>query len=825
MTTTSMGARDAREAHQAALRSQDRALRLKALKALKNEIIGSKSKKLALLALLPEVVSLANKADGDREELIQSAATLGSFAYGVDDGVRAVVAQGAVHTLLRALGGGDEAVVEAAARSLRLIYRSPLAPHDPLLQPPALRTLVGLLGGCKPHLSEVAACVLARCCATPDECAAVAGAGAVPALLPMLGSPRPAAQQAALEALAALVGGSGGAPRGGGSGGGGAAACGGGGAAAALPPQLSQLLDALELQEAAGGDKLAADKASAAAPQGQQPALLAQLLALLRQSPSPATRYRVAVVVAGLLKAAGAGAAPGGKEAPLQQQLREASRVVLPGLVKLLQPAAGPADGGSGGGGGAAGEGGVGAAGGKAGGAGGALGGGECVAGVLADLMADEPALIKAALDADAVKLLCSCLAAAAAGAQQAQQQVGSGGGDAPGGKDAAGGAAGGAGARRLRAGVLRSLGALCAQHEEARAQAVAAKAVPHVVAALSDADAPARAAAALCVRGLSNSARSLRVSVVEAGVAAPLVKLLSDDSTDVQINAAAAICNLVLDFRNMRAAVLSAGALKLLVPLAGSMVPELRAVAVRALTNLTIKCEDAGTRQALLRELPWGALRALLADPEPSVAVEAGALLQNLFASSSDGIEELFAWSGGDALPLLEERLDPTAAARGAAGARGLEAALYAAANLCSGSEAQKSAVMGSNVPALLLHHLRVAPAPAAAAPAAVAAPAAATACGGARSGSGVAAAAAAAGAAAAAEPTASQLRVPAVWAVINLLWFDSAAHPSAPPPEVAARGAALRALGVEAALRALAQDDSQDLRERVQTALEQLA
>jgi hypothetical protein len=84
---------------------------------------GSKSKKIQLLSLLPEVVALANKSDGDREELIQSAATLGSFAYGVDDGVRAVVAQGAVQTLLRALGSADEAVVEAAARSLKLIYR------------------------------------------------------------------------------------------------------------------------------------------------------------------------------------------------------------------------------------------------------------------------------------------------------------------------------------------------------------------------------------------------------------------------------------------------------------------------------------------------------------------------------------------------------------------------------------------------------------------------------------------------------------------------------------------------------------------------------
>lgn len=45
---------------------------------------------------------------------------------------------------------------------------------------------------------------------------------------------------------------------------------------------------------------------------------------------------------------------------------------------------------------------------------------------------------------------------------------------------------------------------------------------------------------------------------------------------------------------------------------------------------------------QALLRELPWGAMRALLADCEPEVATEAAALLQNLFAASSEGIQEV---------------------------------------------------------------------------------------------------------------------------------------------------------------------------------------
>jgi hypothetical protein len=63
---------------------------------------------------------------------------------------------------------------------------------------------------------------------------------------------------------------------------------------------------------------------------------------------------------------------------------------------------------------------------------------------------------------------------------------------------------------------------------------------------------------------------------------------------------------------------------------------------------------------QALLRELSWGAMRALLADPEPEVATEAAALLQNLFAASSEGIQEVRARA--TRLPLAP-RLCPIAA------------------------------------------------------------------------------------------------------------------------------------------------------------------
>jgi hypothetical protein len=50
-------------------------------------------------------------------------AALGSLAYGVDDGVRAIVACNGMPGMLSALCSNDERVVVAAARSLKLLYQ------------------------------------------------------------------------------------------------------------------------------------------------------------------------------------------------------------------------------------------------------------------------------------------------------------------------------------------------------------------------------------------------------------------------------------------------------------------------------------------------------------------------------------------------------------------------------------------------------------------------------------------------------------------------------------------------------------------------------
>lgn len=199
-------------------------------------------------------------------------------------------------------------------------------------------------------------------------------------------------------------------------------------------------------------------------------------------------------------------------------------------------------------------------------------------------------------------------------------------------------------------------------------------------------------------------------------------------------------------------------------------------------------------------------------------------------------------AWSEGDLLNILEERLDPqlyqtllTAAADGGNAQHDLKAqlvgVLYAVTNVCSGFEAHKAAVMNSKIPALLLQYLRI------------------------HSSTPAAAAAGIGSSSTAAGHGLCDVHTAAVWCVINLLWCETAAEVSdtsnaqeaSTSSTAAARAAALKDLGYEDVLRSilasctagsssaaggsgaavpllLGDSSSQDLIERVQTALQLL-
>ena len=172
------------------LRSGDRSIRLKAVRDIKNQIIGNKSKKLSYIRLqaVPEVVALLQDC-ADAHLLVQSAAAVGSFAYGVEAGRQAVLASGGVKYLLHAISSQDASVVEAALRALKLVWQvlhalsesglrflsfnvttallmvqSSQAVQPGQLDSPALDSLVRVLSSSNSQTSLMAAQVLAEYC-------------------------------------------------------------------------------------------------------------------------------------------------------------------------------------------------------------------------------------------------------------------------------------------------------------------------------------------------------------------------------------------------------------------------------------------------------------------------------------------------------------------------------------------------------------------------------------------------------------------------------------------------------------------------------------
>jgi len=184
-------------------------------------------------------------------------------------------------------------------------------------------------------------------------------------------------------------------------------------------------------------------------------------------------------------------------------------------------------------------------------------------------------------------------------------------------------------------------------------------------------------------------------------------------------------------------------------------------------------------------------------------------------------GFVQLICWSDGNLLPMLEQQLDPalyqqlhsaTAAAAAATAAcpdsstrasssgssaapvqqlrSQLVALLYSTANICSGYEVHKEAVMNSKIPTFLLHHLKLgsidvnSSRPGAA--------------------GGEAAAAVSSAGALDAEALMCDVRSAAVWCIINLLWSDKS--PAAPAAEAGAAAACShRSQGVEVRAKTL--------------------
>ncbi|KAJ9164349.1 hypothetical protein P3X46_023938 [Hevea brasiliensis] len=204
------------------LASPDPDIKLKALREIKNQIIGNRTKKLAFLKLgaIPTVASILAEADSQLAQgdvsiadknsnhynyniIIQSAAVLGSFACGFDAGVRAVLDAGAFPYLVRLLSNPDEKVVDASARSIRMIYQSKLTPKYEFLKDKKMEFLISLLNSESENVTGLGASIITHSCETSLEQTSLCDAGVLHKLLSLLDGSL-CQRDASLESLAAL---------------------------------------------------------------------------------------------------------------------------------------------------------------------------------------------------------------------------------------------------------------------------------------------------------------------------------------------------------------------------------------------------------------------------------------------------------------------------------------------------------------------------------------------------------------------------------------------------------------------------------------------
>ncbi|KAI1297410.1 hypothetical protein EDD11_007140 [Mortierella claussenii] len=194
--------------------------RIKSLRFIKNNIIGNKTKKhlyiqLGIVSRLKDIISARDEKDTQLKT--QAVIVLGSFAFGDEANILALINSGVIEPLLDCLNpNGDPKLIEATARTLNAIYASPKVSKQELFMGNHLGVLVHLLdaysNSYRPyqdvimlHTAELVASILARCCETPEQQMQIAGSGAISLLMRLLASGISKSQEAALGALAALV--------------------------------------------------------------------------------------------------------------------------------------------------------------------------------------------------------------------------------------------------------------------------------------------------------------------------------------------------------------------------------------------------------------------------------------------------------------------------------------------------------------------------------------------------------------------------------------------------------------------------------------------
>jgi hypothetical protein len=105
-----------------ALHSTDHTACLRAVRDIRNMVIGDKQKKRVYVGVVEQILQILDTS-ADSNLKCAAAAVVGSISYRNEAGLKAIVNNRGVDVLLKAFSDDDVSVVEAAARALKLVYQ------------------------------------------------------------------------------------------------------------------------------------------------------------------------------------------------------------------------------------------------------------------------------------------------------------------------------------------------------------------------------------------------------------------------------------------------------------------------------------------------------------------------------------------------------------------------------------------------------------------------------------------------------------------------------------------------------------------------------
>ena len=122
------------------LKSSDPGTRLKAVREVKNQVIGNKQRKKAFIKLgaIPHIVQVL-KDEPESSLLVQCATVVGSLARVDSQCVQDVAHSGAVAPLFQMIASTEECVVDAGLRALNFIFE---VIQRPTVHPTAVRQCI-----------------------------------------------------------------------------------------------------------------------------------------------------------------------------------------------------------------------------------------------------------------------------------------------------------------------------------------------------------------------------------------------------------------------------------------------------------------------------------------------------------------------------------------------------------------------------------------------------------------------------------------------------------------------------------------------------------